>query len=204
MTIKMTDGPSAASLYSTVIKIRRQCDCGTDPDGYFTYTETISKGHDDHITKIPSQYFLGDEDIKIIKEFLKPKIGVRNFHNLADRRKIWWQILESEMFATFELTAPITFWAVDDCRSWFLIDETPVLDTSKYGKVSPAKFLESLNMTGHGTFSYKQLAIWWHNRNNYKQSFYEDLIPCIEQLPYADLFICNENYIWGAISYETT
>lgn len=190
MTIKTIEVPEAQAFHAAVAKIRKRSGCGTDPDGYFTYTEkTIG------IPSKPSQYFLGEGDIEVLTNFLDPsQIFSQSYakDELVSRRRFWSETIHSELYAGLELTAPITFWAINKFGDLFNENSEPIWDFKNYGEVSAPEFLESLTITGTAILSYRQLAFMRHNSTLIGTEFGDTIIPWIEQLPYADIFICND------------
>lgn len=194
ITIKTLEVPGALGLKAVVSKIRNLSGCGTDPDGYFTYHEIPNKGSGDRYpgALVPSQYFLGEGDIGVVKGFLKPT--GQNFV----RRKQWIHAIEG-LYAEFEITAPITFWALNGFRDLMIdMDMNPVWDLSNYGKVPAEEFLEGLMLTGHAAFNYYTLTVIRWKAREFSNALFDALVPWIEQLPYADIFICNENMWFGS------
>lgn len=191
ITIKTLEVPRAIGLRAVVAKLRSQSGCGTGRDGYYTYQEIPNKGYGggDDVALVPSQYFLGKEDIEVITKFLPVDETSDNFWR---RHREWYNAIEG-LYATFELTAPIAFWAVNGFRDLMLdMDMNPNWDLSKYGEVPAEEFLESLTLTGHATFNYRTLASLRRRFMECDNILSKVLIPWIEQLPYADIFICNE------------
>ncbi len=193
ITIKTLEVPGAIGLRAVVAKLRSQSGCGTDPDGYYTYRAIPNKGYGDrdNVAFVPSQYFLGKGDIEVITNFLYTDKFCSSCHRR--RRQCEWHKAIEGLYAEFELTAPVTFWAVNGFRDLMLdMDMNPNWDLSKYGEVPVEEFLESLTLTGHATFDYHTLASLRRRFMECNNDISKVLVPWIEQLPYADIFICNE------------